>query len=205
MDLFFIPSDLLSRPLPTILWYYNNVIIRTGTPGISISATGHKLTLQSVGRASAGLYYCQAQNRLGTVRSDSQLKVAFPPTKNPKYRDLKARTGINIKLNCTGRGTWPIAYQWYRNGQRIYSNYTYAISAGSLSIKNVNASSSGVFQCMAKNAFGNLLSKMFLDVNNGYGTGDEGDKFSWQIIVAIVCGSVAFVLLMSAGVYFILR
>ena len=66
---------LTFRPLPTILWYFKNVQIRTQTPGIVISPTGHKLTLQSIARASAGLYYCQVNNRLGTIRSDSQLTV----------------------------------------------------------------------------------------------------------------------------------
>jgi len=190
------------KPLPTVLWYFNNQVIRTDTPGIVISRTGHTLTLTTTTRSSAGRYYCQAQNRLGTVRSDSTLKVEYPPGRNPKLNDVKSRPNVDIRLNCTSvSGTLPILYQWYKNGDKIFPSLTYQVSAGSLTIKKVNVSASGIYQCMARNAFGSLLSTSNVDVKEGYSPAKQ-DDFSWEIIVAISCGGVAFIVVVSVGAYF---
>eukprot|EP00795_Rhopilema_esculentum_P002111 gene2111-17691_t len=194
------------KPNPSILWYFNNVAIRTDTPGITISPEGQKLTLKTIARASAGLYHCQVENRLGRIRSDSRLSVEYPPARNFILNDVKSRPNVDIKLNCTASsGTLPVFYQWFRNGERVWSNTSYQISAGFLVVKSANVSTSGVFQCMARNLFGSLLSKVTLDINAGYSSqgGDEG--FSWEVIVAITCGGVAFIVLVTVGTYFALK
>eukprot|EP00794_Sanderia_malayensis_P006113 gene6113-6817_t len=200
---FFCPAA--GKPLPTVLWYFNSIQIKTGSPGIVVSPTGHKLTLQSVGRASAGAYSCQVHNRLGTLTSVSRLNVEFPPSRNPALRDLKTSIGSNVNLNCTGKGTKPVTYEWYKNGEKLNSSHSLQMSFGMLHIKNARASSSGMYQCMARNIHGSLLSNVHLLVKDGYQTPSDDDKFSWRVIVGCVFGGFAFIIIITLGLYFIFR
>lgn len=44
---------------------------------------------------------------------------------------------------------------------------TYKVTAGLLVIKDANVSATGVYQCMARNLYGNKLSSSFVDVKEG--------------------------------------
>ena len=72
---FSFPFLLFFRPLVTIRWFKDNTEIRSSSSAYRIGPTGQKLTVVFVTQASAGRYRCEISNRLGTRRSESQLRV----------------------------------------------------------------------------------------------------------------------------------
>ena len=53
------------------------------------------------------------------------------------------------------------------NALKSFRSFTYRATAGSLLIKSANVSSTGIFQCMARNNYGTLLSKVYVDIKEG--------------------------------------
>ncbi|XP_028666776.2 contactin-1 isoform X1 [Erpetoichthys calabaricus] len=72
-------------------------------------------------------------------------------------------TDAKISMNCRARGSPPAVYKWTYNGWEIdltKSNDHYSIIGGNLVINSPEKSrDEGKYQCIAKNVFGNVVSK----------------------------------------------
>ena len=44
---------------------------------------------------------------------------------------------------------------------------TFIVNGGQLRVRTANASTSGVFQCLARNIHGSILSQIFVQINGG--------------------------------------
>ena len=66
-------------PLPTISWYFNNILLNTSDHNISRAVSGivveSLLTIFNVQSSDVGTYTCHAENFIGSDRSSGILTV----------------------------------------------------------------------------------------------------------------------------------
>uniref|UniRef100_A0A8C9WSB9 Protogenin n=1 Tax=Scleropages formosus TaxID=113540 RepID=A0A8C9WSB9_SCLFO len=80
-------------------------------------------------------------------------------------RDITAPRRGSVVLDCQARGEAPVAIRWLKNGLNVRdSERVYLLSNGSLYIPEVenrrgDKSDEGVYQCVAQNKFGSILSR----------------------------------------------
>ncbi|CAH0564810.1 unnamed protein product [Brassicogethes aeneus] len=153
------------KPEPTITWYKDGDLLRTAPQ----DARSHRVLLpagslfflkvmQSRKESDGGVYWCEASNALGKVRSrNATLTVAvlreefrFEP------QSSQAAAGEDIVLECSPpKGTpEPVVY-WKKDGQPLTIEKRLKLVDGSnLAITDTKPSDQGRYQCIAKNTAG---------------------------------------------------
>ncbi|XP_045107722.1 LOW QUALITY PROTEIN: roundabout homolog 2-like [Portunus trituberculatus] len=160
------------KPQPVIRWFKDGQVVRT-SPGDPKSQrvllpTGSLFFLRVVhGRKEddAGVYWCQASNQVGVVRSNNAtLEIAV-------LRDDFRRTpadsvvaaGESALLECEPpRGHPEPLVRWRRNGQVIKvpeSHRHEVVDEGTLLIRHVQQSDAGQYTCEAWNLAGSKTTE----------------------------------------------
>jgi len=117
------------------------------------------LELEHVTRENAGEYSVVIANVYGSVTSaPATLTVLSPPIivqEPPPF--IEATPGQPVSVSCVATGSYPIYYQWFRNGKplRNATNQTLVISA-------FKPEESGTYWCSAGNYIGAAISRQTL-------------------------------------------
>lgn len=109
----------------------------------NIPAANPTLIITNANLSHEGLYDCLLSDAVGTVRSAAALlrvNVPIHITRHPQ--PIVALVGDHVALSVDHRGTAPVAYQWRRNGLRIFAGSGYTPSRV-LTLSNVTTSISG--------------------------------------------------------------
>ena len=154
-------------------WFFN------GQP-IS-AATGDSYSIASVQSSEAGTYTVVVSNFYGSVLSAPATLVVFPqaPTITTQPQSQTVAAGANVGFSVIARGTAPLLYQWFFNGQPIPAS-----TGSSYSIARVQSSQIGTYTVVVSNSFGSVLSApATLAIASGSGAfGIIGAPFSYQIV-----------------------
>ncbi|KAK3708277.1 hypothetical protein QZH41_005993 [Actinostola sp. cb2023] len=145
-DIVFPKCHVTGRPKPKITW---SKAIGALPNGRTVIKDG-QLTLMRSKKDDSGTYVCKADNGLGSAVAGITLNVVELPVfviKPPS--SYRADSGTTIVLNCTAKGDPQPVISW-RKENGVLPAGKYEVRDGSLIIKNVENSDSGVFVCTAR-------------------------------------------------------
>ncbi|ELR62536.1 Protein sidekick-1, partial [Bos mutus] len=157
------PAEELS-----VTWKRNGVRVTTGLHGF-----GRRLTISNPTSSDTGVYVCEAAlpgSAFEPARARAFLSIIEPPyfTAEPKSRIL-AEVEENVDIVCEAMGVPPPALQWFKDAISInkLQNPRYQVLAGGgLRVRQLRPEDSGIFQCLASNAGGEVQTHTYLDVTN---------------------------------------
>uniref|UniRef100_A0A4W2C8V6 Uncharacterized protein n=1 Tax=Bos indicus x Bos taurus TaxID=30522 RepID=A0A4W2C8V6_BOBOX len=162
------PAEELS-----VTWKRNGVRVTTGLHGF-----GRRLTISNPTSSDTGVYICEAAlpGRSSEIHlfGLGAVSVFFlfkePPyfIAEPKSRIL-AEVEENVDIVCEAMGVPPPALQWFKDAISInkLQNPRYQVLAGGgLRVRQLRPEDSGIFQCLASNAGGEVQTHTYLDVTN---------------------------------------
>ncbi|XP_035870614.1 protein sidekick-1 isoform X1 [Phyllostomus discolor] len=159
-----------ARPLEDlrVSWERNGVTVTSG-----LRSFGRRLTVSSPTSRDSGEYVCQAAlagSASAPARARAFLSITEPPyfTAEPESR-ISAAVEASVDLACGAMGVPLPALQWYKDAARIgplqHPRYQ-VLPGGGLRVQKLRPDDSGVFQCFASNAGGEVQTSTYLDVTN---------------------------------------
>uniref|UniRef100_UPI00358F18AB contactin-2-like n=1 Tax=Myxine glutinosa TaxID=7769 RepID=UPI00358F18AB len=152
----------LGNPVPRISWQRLN----RGLPGKARrSAAGAILEIPNAQRSDEGTYSCRASSRQGNVTSESELVVEARPEWRKEISLREVDVNSQLVWICEAWAQPAPTYEWLKNGELLLSvNGSSMAGSSSLEIENVTLSDSGMYQCVARNKHGEILSNAELRV-----------------------------------------
>ncbi|XP_063704517.1 uncharacterized protein LOC134833940 [Culicoides brevitarsis] len=108
-----------------------------------------------------GIYNCS------TPSGDYQLfnvTVTSPPALLEPLDSFTTSVAAQITFVCNATGNPPPNVTWYRNGKRLENNYVTSIDGKSLKINCVEPEDQGIYECFARNPYGEVKSSTHLTV-----------------------------------------
>lgn len=130
----------------TYQWTKNGVNV----PG----ASGASLTVQNATASEAGTYNVLATNACGTQTSVTvEIVVDTKPTITTAPRDQAVIEGEPVNLTVEASGTGTLAYQWFRNGEKVDD-----ATGATYQIPNATGANAGVYTVEVSNNCGTVTS-----------------------------------------------
>ncbi|XP_040215726.1 hemicentin-1 isoform X1 [Rana temporaria] len=161
--------EVHSIPTSTIVWYKDGQQIHS-KDNIRILPGGHTLQILKAHEDNFGKYSCIAANEAGVAEHHYNLKVYTPPriTKDNLAgtgylsKQIKAKVGTNISLECNVQA-FPVAtVRWYKDGQPLDPR-SLIVNGNKLNIDKADLSDTGRYTCVASNVAGE--DELDFDVN----------------------------------------
>jgi hypothetical protein len=132
----------------TYQWYFNGSSM--GNAGSSAT-----LNLSNVGTANAGSYYVVVSNSGGsTTSSTASLTVNVPVSITSQPQSQAVTQGQNASFSVAASGTFPLSYQWYRNGSAISG-----ANSSSLTVSGAQTNQAGSYTVAVSNPAGSATSQ----------------------------------------------
>lgn len=162
-----IKCQVSARPAPTVTWLHDNENVITNDHFIIET---HALKIKKVELTDEGQYTCRA-----AVVVTGELKQRFIRVEVhelPKIEELPTEIeiveGRNENIRCKASGKPPPKYSWIQTitKRNLSTSDRFGVDAdtGILTITNVNREDSGEYQCIAKNAAGQVNSNAYFNV-----------------------------------------
>ncbi|XP_013926908.1 PREDICTED: protein sidekick-2 [Thamnophis sirtalis] len=159
-----------ARPLIKlhIIWKKGGIPVSSG-----ISDYNRRLTILNPSLSDSGYYECEAVLRSSSVPSvvrGAYLSVLEPPqfTKEPE-RHITAEMEKVVQIPCQAKGVPPPSMFWYKDavllGVEKLARFK-LLANGSLQISGLMPDDTGMFQCFARNAAGEVQSSTYLAVTS---------------------------------------
>uniref|UniRef100_A0A8C2RZL3 Sidekick cell adhesion molecule 1 n=1 Tax=Capra hircus TaxID=9925 RepID=A0A8C2RZL3_CAPHI len=164
-----------ARPVEelSVTWKRNGMRVTSG-----LHSFGRRLTISNPTSSDTGMYVCEAALPgrsseiylfgLGAVSVFFLFKEPPYFTVEPESRIL-AEVEENVDIVCEAMGVPPPALQWFKDAVSInkLQNPRYQVLAGGgLRVRQLRPEDSGIFQCLASNAGGEVQTHTYLDVTN---------------------------------------
>ncbi|XP_043945033.1 protein sidekick-1 [Protopterus annectens] len=159
-----------ARPIDklNISWKRNGVKLTNG-----VGSFGRRLTIVNPASADSGIYTCEAVLIDSSVKA-AVAKVFLSITESPYFtvepvRRIVGEVDKDVDITCQAMGVPFPTLEWYKNAVSVsrLQNPRYNMTAGGgLHIHKLHPDDSGLFQCFARNAAGEIQSYTFLDVTN---------------------------------------
>ncbi|XP_058491292.1 hemicentin-1 [Solea solea] len=161
-------------PSPVISWTVNN----SPYAGASLDEAGRSsIIIDNVTRGDAGTYVCIAENRVGSIRALSFVRIREPPVlKGEAHMSQTVVQGGSAMLDCPVHGDPSPVLRWLRDGKPLLRSLRIqALRNGSLVIYSISAADEGEYQCVAESEAGTVERTITLKVqiNGGYSTWQE--------------------------------
>ena len=139
-----------------------------------MSDSGDTLHIPSAQRVDHGIYYCIAENGVGSeVRNGTKVNVEFSPTADTPRPRVGQAKGYNANLQCHVQGNPIPKITWTKNGREISS----AIPRSSTNefvhshyINLIGTSDYGFYSCRVQNKYGTseAVIELFGNFNHFY-------------------------------------
>ncbi|XP_036005684.1 roundabout homolog 2 isoform X8 [Fundulus heteroclitus] len=172
------PCEAKGNPQPAVFWQKegSQILLFPNQPQqpnsrFSVSPSG-ELTISSVQRADAGYYICQALTVAGSILAKAQLEVTDVLTDRPPpiIRQGPSNQTLGVDsvalLKCQASGDPIPSVSWLKDGVSLLGKDSRMSlqQLGSLQIKNVKLSDSGIYTCVATSSSGETSWSAFLEV-----------------------------------------
>ncbi|KAI1893574.1 hypothetical protein AGOR_G00125120 [Albula goreensis] len=177
------PCETKGNPQPAVFWQKEgsqNLLFpnqpQQPNSRFSVSPSGD-LTISSVQRADAGYYICQALTVAGSILAKAQLEVTDVLTDRPPpiIRQGPANQTLGVDgvalLKCQASGDPIPTISWLKDGISLLGKDPRMSlqELGSLQIKNIRISDSGIYTCVAASSSGETSWSSFLEVKESGG------------------------------------
>ncbi|XP_062906300.1 roundabout homolog 2 isoform X3 [Mobula hypostoma] len=172
------PCETNGNPQPAIFWQKEgsqNLLFPNQPPQPSsrfaVSADGD-LTITNIQRSDAGYYICQALTVAGSILAKAQLEVTDALTDRPPpiIRQGPANQTLGVDgtalLKCQATGEPIPTVSWLKDGVSLLGKDPRMSlqELGSLQIKNLRVTDSGIYTCVATSSSGETSWSAFLEV-----------------------------------------
>ncbi|XP_041972125.1 Down syndrome cell adhesion molecule-like protein Dscam2 [Aricia agestis] len=167
-------------PQPQTHWLKKEVVSDTWRPVLEIAGGGvlslsnGSLIFDSVALSDAGLYTCHVENGVGEALSKTiWISVNKPVTFDIPSRNVTAKLGQHVALECAAKGDDPIRVMWTRNGKpvnpltqrvKISEAKTDEGMTSLLELQQTETSDGALYQCKAGNPFGADVYSVYLTI-----------------------------------------
>uniref|UniRef100_A0A7N8XR88 Roundabout, axon guidance receptor, homolog 2 (Drosophila) n=1 Tax=Mastacembelus armatus TaxID=205130 RepID=A0A7N8XR88_9TELE len=177
------PCETKGNPQPAVFWQKEgsqNLLFpnqpQQPNSRFSVSPSGD-LTISSVQRADAGYYICQALTVAGSILAKAQLEVTDVLTDRPppiiRQGPSNQTLGVDSMalLKCQASGDPIPSISWLKDGVSLLGKDPRMSlqELGSLQIKNIKLSDSGIYTCVATSSSGETSWSAFLEVKEAGG------------------------------------
>uniref|UniRef100_W5KXN8 Roundabout, axon guidance receptor, homolog 2 (Drosophila) n=1 Tax=Astyanax mexicanus TaxID=7994 RepID=W5KXN8_ASTMX len=177
------PCETKGNPQPAVFWQKEgsqNLLFpnqpQQPNSRFSVSPSGD-LTITGVQRADAGYYICQALTVAGSILAKAQLEVTDVLTDRPPpiIRQGPANQTLGVDgvalLKCQASGEPVPTISWRKDGVSLLGKdpRMSLLDLGSLQIKNIRLSDSGIYTCVAASSSGETSWSAFLEVKESAG------------------------------------
>ncbi|XP_053562668.1 neurofascin [Bombina bombina] len=125
------------------------------------------LRVEKVSEEDSGEYFCQASNKMGSIRHTISVRVKAAPYWLDEPKNLILAPGEDGRLVCRANGSPKPNIQWLMNGEAITAsdpNLNFEIAGDTIIFRDVQSGNSAVFQCNASNEHGYLLANAFISI-----------------------------------------
>ncbi|KAM4700491.1 LOW QUALITY PROTEIN: neurofascin [Discoglossus pictus] len=124
------------------------------------------LRVVRVSEEDSGEYFCQASNKMGSIRHTISVRVKAAPYWLDQPKNLILSPGENGRLVCRANGSPKPTIQWLMNGETIPAdqNPTFEVAGDIVIFREVQSGNSAVFQCNASNEHGYLMANAFISI-----------------------------------------
>ncbi|NWV48611.1 CNTN4 protein, partial [Daphoenositta chrysoptera] len=152
----------LGNPVPTISWR------RADGKQIPRKARRHRssglLEIPNFQQEDAGLYECVAENVRGKNVARGQLTFYAQPSWIQRLSDVHAAIEERVAWECRASGRPKPSYRWLKDGEPLLPQGRVQLEQGSLTIANVSLADAGMYQCVAENRHGAIVTSAELSV-----------------------------------------
>ncbi|XP_056612331.1 roundabout homolog 2 isoform X2 [Triplophysa dalaica] len=172
------PCETKGNPQPAVFWQKEgsqNLLFpnQPQQPNSRFSVSpGGDLTITAVQRSDAGYYICQALTVAGSILAKAQLEVTDVLTDRPPpiIRQGPANQTLGVDcvalLKCHASGEPVPTISWLKDGVSLLGKdpRMSLLDLGSLQIKGLRLSDSGIYTCVAASSSGETSWSSFLEV-----------------------------------------
>ena len=152
------------HPLPTITWS-----TAVGSlPNDRSEVMNGTLTLHSLIKNDGGIYFCKAENVLGSATDTAQLMIFSLRFKVRPPQQVTPVIGLSLHLPCVAESELKPTVIWTKDGKPSLPVECNVLQNGTLVINNIKKSHEGSYTCRATNALTTIEAKV--KINSPIGT-----------------------------------
>ncbi|XP_053680454.1 uncharacterized protein LOC128731364 [Anopheles nili] len=111
-----------------------------------------------------GVFTCKTPD--GSDRQTFNVTVLVPPSFLNNITSHTSSVVASMAFNCSVAGNPMPTVVWYKNGRELISNYIVRYEYPMLSINTLDPEDEGLYQCMAKNAAGEISASSYLTIRD---------------------------------------
>uniref|UniRef100_UPI00398E7C5B contactin-4-like isoform X3 n=1 Tax=Pristiophorus japonicus TaxID=55135 RepID=UPI00398E7C5B len=141
----------LGNPVPAISW---RRIGGSFSDNVKVNKTYGVLEIPNFQQKDSGTYECTAENSRGKNTARGQLVFYARPNWIRNITDAYVPIEESLQWVCKASGEPKPAHRWLKNGEPLIIEERIQVEKGALTIRAVNLSDSGMYQCLAENKHG---------------------------------------------------
>ncbi|GBP46205.1 Down syndrome cell adhesion molecule-like protein Dscam2 [Eumeta japonica] len=165
-----VACNAMGYPQPQTHWLKRDAVSDTWRPVLEVAGGGvlslsnGSLIFDRVSLSDAGLYTCHVENGVGEPLSRTiGISVNTPVNFDAAARNVTAKVGQHVAIDCQAKGDEPIRIMWTRNGQpinpltqrvKISEAKTDEGLSSLLELPQTEPSDGALYQCKAGNPYG---------------------------------------------------
>ncbi|XP_061159937.1 neural cell adhesion molecule 2-like isoform X3 [Syngnathus typhle] len=165
--------DVISSPVPQVVWSYQGREITEERHSRFKMLTNNSLQIHRVTKADEGVYRCEAsvEARGEIDHVDIAVVVNVPPVLSVTQQSFNATADYqeSVTFTCITSGSPDPVVTWHRKGQRLEPSDQYILSQleggrNMLTIRNIRQVDGGFYYCKSANKAGSQEMELFLKV-----------------------------------------
>ncbi|TKS79048.1 Hemicentin-2 [Collichthys lucidus] len=167
-----LPCTARGFPQPTVTWHRQDgrqILTRRDSHSRTMQLESGHLLIQSVWLDDEGLYFCEAKNQFGTVKTEARVSVTGlePPLLAQGAPVITTGIGQSLSIPCMLLDGIPLPDRhWSQNGKPVQLNgRMFLRSDGSLYIERAVPEDAGTYVCTAVNVAGSMNITVSLEVH----------------------------------------
>ncbi|XP_055376724.1 hemicentin-1-like [Condylostylus longicornis] len=158
------------NPVPNVLWKFNDQLLNIKDQYKKMNDFILRFTAKL---EDSGLYECEANNKVGSIKKKIILIVFAAPKILPPIKEIiTTKIGSNVYLSCNFTGYPMPDIKWKFNNAPLESDFIEIVNSeeqsyinNELFLRNVTRSMEGIYLCEVENQHGLARKSFFLNVN----------------------------------------